>query len=794
MTQKITNLNTSNYTQEETFTQALLLDMEANGVPCKDPIQFDGKRHRYSRDEDPQEDEWYQIYSNYERGRTYYTAVYGTFSGGKQTWKFHSWNTRREKPTFLAPLTATIEKDEEEAYKEKLTRLIGRWHSMTTEAPNRAARYLERKKISNFEGRYGTRFFKTPDGYEKRDVFIVALRSIDGEVRALQSIAEDGTKRVDGQMKGHFHLIGTIKDDSPLYVAEGYATAASIYLATGSPSIMAVCCSNLADSIEAVRSQYKEVPIVIAADNDRWKPEKGNPGREWAETAATKWNCAVALPNFPEDAPGEPTDWNDWHTLYGLESLKAELLKVNPPEKPLFTPEELKEALDKNEAGDAILFAKLAQSDFLFYSPEDKFFYFADGFWHENAAKHHYKWCSLLADQYKRLAIDPAYQKKAEKRYQELNGAVRANRVLDISRRHLNTEPKWNQLKEVFPCANGLYDFEQNTLTPYRRDLFIRKGFFAGKEPVKYEPSAKCYAFEDFLSDTFNADSALVKFVQRLFGYIAMGDPKEHIFVVLYGPKGRNGKGILIGALSDVFGSMAFPFNRSLILEETGFKDSRGSADPQKMQLKGCRLATISELNKGERIDAAQLKALSSKDPVEGRSLFKEHESFEPTHTIVLQANVKPGLPLNDEALIARAVLIPFTNRYVKEPRHPSEKRADPDLAEKLKGERSGILNWLIEGAQSYRREGLNIPTAVRNQSEMWAGENDGIGRFIKEECEPSNSCPKGKFIEAAREYCKSNALEVPTRNEICAYMTEKGYEETRVGTTRAWLGVCIPP
>ncbi|NJR40975.1 MAG: hypothetical protein HC781_21710, partial [Leptolyngbyaceae cyanobacterium CSU_1_4] len=66
-----------------------------------------------------------------------------------------------------------------------------------------------------------------------------------------QRIAESGEKKFlyGGRKSGLWHWVGTPPTDqaapAPLLIAEGYATAASVYEATGYPCAVAFDCGNL---------------------------------------------------------------------------------------------------------------------------------------------------------------------------------------------------------------------------------------------------------------------------------------------------------------------------------------------------------------------------------------------------------------------------------------------------------------------------------------------------------------------------------------------------------------------
>jgi putative DNA primase/helicase len=78
-----------------------------------------------------------------------------------------------------------------------------------------------------------------------------------------------------------------------------------------------------------------------------------------------------------------------------------------------------------------------------------------------------------------------------------------------------------------------------------------------------------------------------------------------------------------------------------------------------------------------------------------------------------------------DYGIWRRIRLIPFTTTI------PADKQ-DKDLEEKLKGEWSGILNWLITGTVRWQPEGLKTPDEISCATDEYRSEMDAIGNFIR--------------------------------------------------------------
>ena len=139
---------------------------------------------------------------------------------------------------------------------------------------------------------------------------LVPLRDIIGRLWSLQVIMPDGSKRFmgGGRTSGMFHIIGTIDPYDVVYIAEGYATGATVHRCQNAPVVCAMTADNLMPVALAIRAKYPQVEIIIAGDNDRFTD--GNPGATKAAAAARAVGGALVLPEFPEECT-TGTDFND---------------------------------------------------------------------------------------------------------------------------------------------------------------------------------------------------------------------------------------------------------------------------------------------------------------------------------------------------------------------------------------------------------------------------------------------------------------------------------------------------
>jgi predicted P-loop ATPase/phage/plasmid primase-like uncharacterized protein len=137
---------------------------------------------------------------------------------------------------------------------------------------------------------------------------VVTIISSKGKKVGTQTISPSGAKKFTKGMekKGAFSVIGG-RLDGKCYVAEGWATAASVHEATGRPVVFALDAGNLPVVVSLLSELRQSAEFVIAADNDK-------PGV----------NAAIAA-DMPYALPPEGQDWNDVHVKEGLDAVRLGL-------------------------------------------------------------------------------------------------------------------------------------------------------------------------------------------------------------------------------------------------------------------------------------------------------------------------------------------------------------------------------------------------------------------------------------------------------------------------------------
>ena len=181
---------------------------------------------------------------------------------------------------------------------------------------------------------------------------VVPLQDIDGRIHSVETIAPDGAKRylAGGAKKGHFAVVGAepgplAEPTGPVLICEGWATGASLHMATGHTVIAAMDAGNLMPVAEALRSRFPAADLVLVADNDVKPDRDSNPGVEAARKVALAVDGRLAV-------SGSPGDANDLFCAEGpdaVAALVAGAAKIPPPPPtypaPVLTPEEARASL-----------------------------------------------------------------------------------------------------------------------------------------------------------------------------------------------------------------------------------------------------------------------------------------------------------------------------------------------------------------------------------------------------------------------------------------------------------------
>ena len=256
---------------------------------------------------------WYVFFLD----RDFAAGAFGCWrKGHKYTWNSHNGSGRlpeKEWQRISAAIAEAQRKTKvEQAQKagQAKQQAVAMWQGSEFADINHP--YLRKKQV----GPYGIR--------QQGKQLLIPICDMDGILHSVQTIKPDGTKRfLSGTPKrGKFCLIGNrLVNSGGVYLCEGYATGASLYEAYHQPVLVAFDSGNLLPVARAYREQFPHIPLTVCADNDR--KTAGNPGLTKArEVCAVFPDVGLIVPEFPEDAPGDLSDFNDLSALLGSRAHK----------------------------------------------------------------------------------------------------------------------------------------------------------------------------------------------------------------------------------------------------------------------------------------------------------------------------------------------------------------------------------------------------------------------------------------------------------------------------------------
>lgn len=306
-------------------------------------------------------------------------------------------------------------------------------------------------------------------------------------------------------------------------------------------------------------------------------------------------------------------------------------------------------------------------------------------------------------------------------------------------------------------CKNGIIDLHTGELRKHDINKFMTK-MLNIELPENADPPS---LWLNFLSDIFNGDRELIRYIQKAVGYSLSGSTSEQCAFFLYGT-GRNGKSTFLEIIRYILGDYAANIQPETIM----VKSSQSSASSDIARLKGVRFVTSVEPNEGMRINEGLLKQLTGGDVVTARKLYGDEFEFQPEFKLWMATNHKPIIRGTDTGIWRRIHIVPFTVSI------PVEK-VDRQLKYKLKKELPAILAWAVEGCLLWQNEGLSIPKAILDAVQGYRHEMDVISAFTDNCCITGGEAKASQLYSMYSEWAEEN-------NEYRMSSTKFGIEMTK--------------
>jgi putative DNA primase/helicase len=337
----------------------------------------------------------------------------------------------------------------------------------------------------------------------------------------------------------------------------------------------------------------------------------------------------------------------------------------------------------------------------------------------------------------------------------------------------------WDSDPWLLGCPNGVVDLRKGILRPGRQ-----KDRITMTTGVPFDPDAKAPRWERFLQEIFKGVEELIPYIQKALGCSATGITKEQVFYICHG-SGSNGKSVFLSAIRRALGdySLNTPFSTVELYSRTSIPNDLAALHRR-------RFVTASETNQGTRLNEGRVKALTGCDPITARFLNSEFFTFEPVLKLWLAVNSLPKVGDLSVGFWRRVRLIPFKACFKGD-------RIDRDLQPTLTAEAPGILAWLVRGAVTWRKHGLEpTPEVVLAAVREYELDSDILGDFLREKCvlEPEATARGGDLYRAYTGWADENNIKGKERMSSTTFGRQlaQRFEKRHTREGKVYVGIRV--
>ncbi|CZF77200.1 DNA primase TraC [Grimontia celer] len=748
-------------------TQKFAQAMEQAGLVAPQELLADGKFHRFSSNGKPADKAGFYVLHSHINGIM--AGVFGCWrSDIKQTWSSVERSTASLESKLVVKLLLGKAKKATAAVEQSRVNYV----SLIVESAEPAKSchpYAKKKGGISVKGAYWKRLIPRSEYFDNpllqgnlENVLLVPVYDKDGKPTSLQAITEDGSKFFMGKGNtkgGMFTFWGT---PETVYVAEGFATAASIHDTTGATVVCAFNANNLLVVAPIVKSKYEASNVIVAADNDATKEAqgKGNKGKDVAQKLFEAEALPYSMPSFK--SVDEGTDWNDYACIHGNEAVATALLaNLVEPSKPIETFEEAIECLKtdpKNTQAFDKALTNISQANALFKSGM------------MNQLK---ELTSVpLKDMKDRMGELAALEKPIDKSHGDMandlvkdagktemvgaygslwtyqaNSGVWEEKTLsklsaDIFRK-FNGQKLCKRATDYHSIAGFAYELqkEQDFFENAPFGVNTPEGFLSiqdgsvvleeanplhrARHRLEFTPAdngAEPKLFLTMLREAFAGcyPEEQIRQLRMAFGLSMFGMMSEQQRAVfLYGAAG-SGKSVALKVLSSMLPDDAIASVSPYVFDN----------EYQRAALAGKRFNFVPEMEKDNPVPSAQFKSIVGGDKVGAREPHGKVFTYTPCATNWFNGNHYPKTTDHTEGFYRRWYVVHFNNTK------PDSER-DPGLLERIVAEElPAILRWSIDGVEDYLANGLYMSPAHFNCLTQWKGEGNSVQGWLNDHCE----------------------------------------------------------
>ena len=350
------------------------------------------------------------------------------------------------------------------------------------------------------------------------------------------------------------------------------------------------------------------------------------------------------------------------------------------------------------------------------------------------------------------------------------------NGVSDVLKSEINSADHLFNLgnPETVNCLNGQLELEDGTfqLRPHKREEYRTTQI-----PISYDPRASAKRFQKFLTEIFESDQDAdekVECLLQMIGYTLMSHSRHEKFIMLIG-NGANGKSVLLAIIEALCGSS----------NVAGVQPSKFESSFQRAHLHNKLANIVTELSEGEKLADAELKSITSGEPVTVEHKYQHPFNMRPYSTCWFGTNHMPPTSDFSEALFRRAVIVTFNRTF-----QPHEQ--NPNLKDDLENELSGILNLALAAYAGALKNGFTIPASSQLARDEWKLETNQVAQFVIDACDEKPDAAENfnELYRCYKDWVHHNHLTLLTRKTFSSRMQRLGFNNGKSGPNRKFKGL----
>ena len=343
--------------------------------------------------------------------------------------------------------------------------------------------------------------------------------------------------------------------------------------------------------------------------------------------------------------------------------------------------------------------------------------------------------------------------------------------------------------ENIINFRNGIYSLPDRKLSDHSPQYLSTIQIDA-----KYNPDTGAPVFMAFMRDlcrdvSGNVDADKMKVLQEFGGYAISNHYGLKKCLILYSPHGDTGKSQLIGLLSRLIGMDKVA---NISIQDM---NERGSNRFMMGGIVGKRLIANADQKRADVTDSSIFKSLTGgkSDSIKTERKGKDAFTYLFKGALVMGCNALPTFT-DDKGghLFDRLLIIPCEHIV-------PESGRDVGILDKILLERSGIINWFLEGLHRLRDNGFVFSdcTAVEKANELYRAERDTVFRYI---CKyyvitknPADRVKRSGFNEGYYRFCYNEGMDKSVqvqKKNLSARMQAEGCSERKIQGEFYYLGI----